>query len=134
MPRDNVEQNRIQRRDFGRQLAAIAGTTASTLVVVSSSAVVAVAETPKAPVRPEEPAEKNAEPPEPPPELMLLTYLVGHYRTEKFDKQAIQGIYRDIQGDVARGKVLADFPLQNSDEPAFSFAAYCGPQLPSPKN
>lgn len=59
-----------------------------------------------------------------PPEFLLLTYLMRRFPNEHFDKEALAGIYRDIRGDVARSRELQDFPLQNSDEPAFIFRAY----------
>lgn len=60
----------------------------------------------------------------PPPEVLLLTYLVRRYPNDHLDEAAIQGIFRDIRGDLARGRALAEFPLKNSDEPAFVYSVY----------
>ena len=128
------DESRIDRRKFTRQLAT--GTSCLTAVLATASAV--GAETPPAPALPEDPrAARNDKPappdpappvsPEaPPPEVMLLTYLVRAYPSDHFDEPAVQGIFRDIRGDLARGQLLADFALKNSDEPAFAFHAYRG--------
>ncbi len=125
------DDSRIDRRRFNRQLAA--GTSCLTAGLAAASAV--GAETPPAPALPEDPrAARNekpappdpASPETPPPEVMLLTYLVRTYPSDHFDEPAVQGIFRDIRGDLARGQLLAEFPLMNSDEPAFAFRAYRG--------
>ena len=77
----------------------------------------------------DKPAEKKpddaATPPElPPAEVILLTYLTRRHPSDHYDEAAIQGIFRDIRGDIARGKLLSEFLLTNADEPAFVFAAY----------
>ena len=112
---------RMRRRDFTRQLTVGAGGLAAALSVSHGLS----AETPPAPKLPEEPSGKE-EPAAPPPEVLLLTYLVRTYPSDKYDEVAIQGIFRDIRGDLARGKLLSEFPLKNSDEPAFVFSPYRG--------
>ncbi len=125
------DDSRIDRRRFTRQLAA--GTSCLTAGLAAASAV--GAETPPAPALPEDPRATRsdkpappdpASPESPPPEAMLLTYLVRTYPSDHFDEPTIQGIFRDIRGDLARGQLLAEFPLKNSDEPAFAFLAYRG--------
>ena len=125
------DDSRIDRRRFTRQLAA--GTSCLTAALTAAAAI--GAETPPAPDLPEDPrAARNdkpappdpASPEAPPPEVMLLTYLVRTYPSDHFDEPAVQGIFRDIRGDLARGQLLAEFPLKNSDEPAFAFGAYRG--------
>ena len=125
------EDGRIDRRGFARQLAA--GTGCLTAGLAGTSAV--GAEVPPAPDLPETPAAKpgenparpdDATPETPPPEVLLLTYLVRSHPSDHLDEQAIQGIFRDIRGDLARGQLLAEFPLKNSDEPAFAFRAFRG--------
>jgi hypothetical protein len=122
------DHGRIDRRRFTRQLAVGAGS----LTAVFSGTSAAIAETPPAPSLPEnppvapleKPAPSGTVPPEPPPpEVMLLTYLVRAHPSDHFDDAAVQGIFRDIRGDLARGQLLAEFPLKNSDEPAFAFRA-----------
>ena len=46
------------------------------------------------------------------------------YPSEHFGEAAIQGIFRDLRGDLARGRILSEFPLENSDEPCFEFRAF----------
>ena len=50
------------------------------------------------------------------------------YPSDHFDDKAVRGIFGDLRGDVARGRVLSEFPLKNSDEPAFVFQAYRSPE------
>ena len=76
---------------------------------------------PKDEVKPDEPAER---PIEPPMEALLLTFLLRRYPSEHFDDQALRGIFGDLRADAARGRILSEFPLKNSDEPAFVFKAY----------
>jgi len=62
---------------------------------------------------------------QPPSESEYLTGLILHrYGDERLDTQAVTGILRDIQGDIARGLTLSRFPLTNADEPAFTFEAW----------
>ncbi|MDB5348472.1 MAG: hypothetical protein JWP89_6849 [Schlesneria sp.] len=105
------------RRDFTRQFVLGAGLSAVPLTTASAAS----SDGPPAPKLPEDPAPVAAEVP---PEVLLLTYLVRRYPSDHLDEVAIQGIFRDIRGDVARGRALAEFPLRNSDEPAFVYSAY----------
>ncbi len=117
---------RMRRREFARQLTVGAGGLAAALTTNEGLTREAIGEeTPPAPKLPEEPAGK-VDPPAPPPEVLLLTYLVRTYPSDKFDDVAIQGIFRDLRGDLARGKLLSEFPLKNSDEPAFVFSPFRG--------
>ncbi len=109
---------RMQRRDFTRQLVIGAGVSAS----FGAIRVTAGPGTPPAPKLPEDPVPVATD--APPPEVLLLTYLVRRYPNDHLDEVAIQGIFRDIRGDVARGRALAEFPLRNSDEPASVYSAY----------
>ncbi|MBS0204367.1 MAG: hypothetical protein JSS49_15795 [Planctomycetes bacterium] len=110
---------RIDRRQFTRRLA-----TGTGLVAGLATVTIQAAEIPPAPKLPEDPPKTNDGPAVPPAEILLLSYLLQSHPNEHFDEDAVQGIFRDIRGDVARGKVLANFPLRNSDEPAFVFAAH----------
>ena len=65
--------------------------------------------------------DKPAEPP--PTEVLVLTALVRNYPGERYDETSLQGIYRDIAGDLARGKQLRGVPLDNADGPATVFHA-----------
>jgi hypothetical protein len=120
--------DRIDRRHFAKQLVlGASGLGAAMTPLAAASA----AEDKSAPDKLDKPAEKKSEDSAAPPvlpsaEVLLLTYLTRRHPSEHFDEAAIQGIYRDIRGDVARGKQLSEFPLKNSDEPAFLFAAFRG--------
>jgi len=62
---------------------------------------------------------------EPPPEAAyLLGLIMRRYPDERLDETAVNGIVRDIYGDLARSRVLSSFPLDNSDEPGFTFKAW----------
>ena len=67
----------------------------------------------------------EAAPAEPPPEAAyLLGLILRRYPDERLDETAITGIVQDIHGDLARSRVLSSFPLDNSDEPGFTFKAW----------
>ena len=62
---------------------------------------------------------------EPPPEsAYLLGLILRRYPDERLDETAVNGIVRDIYSDLARSRVLSSFPLDNSDEPGFTFQAW----------
>ena len=110
--------DRIDRRHFAAQLALGAG---GLTAAMTPLAAISAAEDQPAEKQPDEAA---AAPELPSAEVLLLTYLTRRHPSDHFDEAAIQGIFRDIRGDIARGKQLGEFPLKNSDELAFVFAAY----------
>lgn len=62
---------------------------------------------------------------EPPPEAAyLLGLIMRRYPDERLDETAVNGMVRDIYGDLARSRALSRFPLDNSDEPGFTFQAW----------
>ena len=109
-------QHRIDRRRFAESL--VASTGAVTALIGSSLSVNAEDKPPA------DPGAAPAAPSRPSEEVLLLTCLMQRYPSEHFDEAAIQGIFRDLRGDLARGRILREFPLQNSDEPCFEFRAY----------
>jgi hypothetical protein len=121
-------QLQVDRRQFARQLAIGTGCVTAGLAAMGTLG----AQIPPAPKLPEDsdPAPVPGQPPEapeaPPAELVLLTYLIQRYPSDRFDDEALRGIFRDIQGDQARGELLAKFALKNSDEPAFVFNPFRG--------
>ena len=118
------DETHIDRRKFGGSLAA--GTVATLLASPFNS----IADD-KPPVERKEEAKTNedSEPPAlPSEEVLLLACLMQRYPSNHFDEAARQGIYLDLRGDLARGRVLSEFPLKNSDEPCFAFRADRGPQ------
>jgi hypothetical protein len=117
----------MDRRQFACDVVAGTSCLAAGLTSMTSSA----AEEPRQNPPKDKPAAKQVdkpaaddEKPDLPPEVLLLSYLVRQYPSDHFDKEAVAGIYRDIRGDVARGRMLQEFPLKNSDEPAFVFRAW----------
>ena len=127
---------RFDRRQFTKQLAAISGA-ATTLLLPSD---VSVAEEQPSVVAQDKPAEdaaaqKPVEPAEdrervarPSEELLLLNLLIQRYPSENFDDAALRGIFGELRGDLARGRVLSAFPLRNADEPSFVFRAFLAPE------
>lgn len=113
---------RLDRRRFVEQLAACSGTAA---VLAAGSAAIADDQKPQA-----KPEAKPAEIPEPPvapsQEILLLNCLMQRYPSEHYDEASLKGIFGDIRGDLARSRVLSEFPLKNSDEPSFVFRVYRG--------
>lgn len=115
------EPHRIDRRMFAVTLAA------------TSSAAISVLTSPFSANSEDEPASDSKEhqsgdvPEKSAPaavELLLLKSITQQYPSEHYDDVALQGIYRDLRGDTARGRILSDFSLLNSDEPSFAFIAY----------
>lgn len=107
----------FSRRDFGLALM----TSATTVALTPTSEVIAD-EKPKSamPV----PASQDDEPREIPEPVYLLGAILKHYPDKRLDEAAITGILKDINGDLARGRVLSNFPLKNSDEPGYVFRAW----------
>ena len=126
--------DRIDRRHFAAQLALGASlVTAAVSPLASASAVEdkPAADKSKNGDKPVKKQPDEAAAPElPPAEVILLSYLTRRHPSDHYDEAAIQGIYRDIRGDIVRGKQLSEFPLKNSDEPAFVFAAFRATTLP----
>ena len=108
------DHNPIDRRQFVETL--LAGTGAIAALISPS---LSLADEDKPPVEAKEAAAAR-----PSEEVLLLTCLMQRYPSEHFDEAAIQGIFRDLRGDLARGKILSEFPLENSDEPCFEFRAF----------
>ena len=128
--------DRIDRRHFGAQLALGAGVITTALAPLAltcaedqkPAAGNAVSDrTGQGGDRAEKKGiDPAAAPALPPTEVLLLTYLMRRHPSDQYDEAAVQGIFRDIRGDVARGRQLSEFPLTNADEPAFTFGAYRG--------
>ncbi len=124
--------NRIDRRHFAAQLALGAGGFSAAMVPLAAAIAVEDQPAQNRTEKKDKPVEKKPDEPAaapelPPAEVLLLTYLTRRHPSEHYDEESLPGIFRDIRGDVARGKQLGQFPLKNSDEPAFVFAAYRSP-------
>lgn len=105
------------RRDFGLVLA-----TGATSAAVAS--VPAVAKDDQPPVVTAVAPDTTKESQDIPAPVYLLGAVLKHYADQRLDEAAINGILRDITGDLARGRVLSAFPLMNSDEPGYVFRAF----------
>lgn len=108
-----MSADHLHRREFARQC--LGGIGAASLIGGNATA----EDKPKAEDTPDEAAKKT-----PPAELLVLSALMQMYPSEHYDEDAVRGIYRDIAGDVARGKQLREFSLRNSDEPALTFRVF----------
>lgn len=59
----------------------------------------------------------------PPAAQVLLGLLKRTYAMEPLDAFGAAEILGDLEAQLARSKILRQFPLQNSDEPGFAFRA-----------
>lgn len=55
---------------------------------------------------------------------LVLATILQRYPSENFNEEILGNMHRSIRGDIIRGSFLSRFPLKNSDEPGFVFAAY----------
>ena len=123
--------DRIDRRHFATQLALGASGLGVAMAPLHAAIAAEDQPAPNKTEKPDKPADKKpdeaaAVPESPSAEVLLLTYLTRRHPSDHYDEESLQGIFRDIRGDVARGKLLSDFPLTNSDEPSFVFTVYRG--------
>ncbi len=112
----------IDRRQFAKQLSTVSGVVAIALAASLNQASAAEREPEQQPDGKPEAAKPVSQ------ELLLLNLLVQRYPSEHFDEVALRGIVADLRGDIARGRVLSEFGLKNSDEPSSVFRAYRGPE------
>lgn len=101
----------LPRREFGRLLAAgMAGLATGAAANADD---------------PAPPAGDAAPPFGPPPPHVLFVELVRQlYPDDRLTVEILESIERDVRGQLFRGKMLANHPFENSDEPATIFAAY----------
>ncbi len=121
-----LDNHHMDRRGFGGCLAASSSAAAMLFTVpVDSTA------DDEPPVAPKDDVKPSAVPELPPnDEVLLLTYITQRYPSSHYDDAALQGIYRDIRADLARSRILSEFPLKNSDEPCLVFRAFRNPESP----
>lgn len=112
-----ADANHLDRRGFTRQC--LGGIGAAALVSTSASG----DDQPPPPALPEDP-KKISLAQTPPPEALLLFALLQQYPSDHYNEDNVQAIARDVAGDLARGRQLRAYPLQNSDEPATVFRAF----------
>ena len=116
----------IDRRQFAKQLTVASGAVAA---VITASLDQSIAED-RASEKAADEAQETRSRPEAaqpvPQELLLLSLLMRRYPSDHFDEAALKGIVADLRGDIARGAVLSEFGLKNSDEPSSVFRAYRG--------
>lgn len=104
----------LTRRDFGWAVASSAATATLTSPAGGEDSKT---------IAPDKSKEEPREIPEP---VYLLGAIARHYPDQRLDEVALSGILRDITGDLARSKVISNFPLKNSDEPSYIFQAWRG--------
>lgn len=102
----------VTRRDFARLAAA-----AATVPLVASAAVVARAADDEKPEAPKPTHER-------PLHELYLDVLRNRFPHEKLTPENLDLLRADIAGDLGRSRPLDKFPLKNSDEPGFVFAAW----------
>ena len=136
-------ETRIDRRQFAASLGAgssvVAAVLASTLELPANDAAQnkTLTHQPKPAPSPENSPTPEIPAPAPPlhsHESLLLNCLQQRYPSlqsgnpsESNHDEALQGILRDLRGDLARSRMLSQIPLKNSDEPCFVFRAYRSP-------
>jgi hypothetical protein len=138
-------ETRIDRRQFAASLGAgssvVAAVLASTLELPANDVAQnkTLTHQPKPAPSPENtPTPAVPAPPSAPPllseESLLLNCLQQRYPSlqpripsEPNHDEALQGILRDLRGDLARSRMLSQIPLKNSDAPSFVFRAYRSP-------
>ena len=125
----------LNRRNFARSLAATAAATATAATAATAAATAATtldtnaddADTGKKTPPPKKKPRPDPEPP--PPAALLLETVRQLYPHKQLDsKDILQGVYSELKSDLARSRRLSQFPLKNSDEPGFLFAAFQSPR------
>ncbi len=69
-------------------------------------------------------APAQQQPNEPTADELLVRQIVQEQSDERITDEVVGEIQSDVRGNRSRGKRLSAFPLHNSDEPGFLFAAY----------
>ncbi len=109
----------VNRRDFAKRIAV--GAT----VPLTATLETATATADQKPQQAEKPQPEKKQPAKPPSQADLLLEVVKQrYPGKQLDESVLSAIRNDLRGDMSRSKVLSSFPLKNSDEPRFVFAAY----------
>lgn len=100
----------VSRREFAKR-AAVATAAALPAVAAQVPPTAAAAEASKA-------AELR------PQHELLVDLLRQRFPHEKLTPEIIELLRADVAGDLGRGVAVNNFPLKNSDEPGFVFAAW----------
>jgi len=111
----------VNRREFAKRVAV--ASSAVPLAAGLGESTAAAAELPDDDTKPAK-AEKP-EAPKPKSQAELLAEVIRQrYPDERLDEKTLARIRGDVASDLRRSRALSAFPLSNSDEPAFVFAAY----------
>ena len=109
----------VNRRDFAKRVA-VGATLPLTATLETASATAdqkqQQTETPQPEQNPPAKPQSQAD--------LLLEVVKQRYPGKQLDKSVLSSIRDDLRSDIARSKVLSSFPLKNSDEPRFVFAAF----------
>ena len=109
----------VNRRDFAKRVAV-----GATLPLAATLETASVAADQK-PQQAEKPQPEKKPSAKPPSQADLLSEVVKQrYPDKRLDESVLSSIRNDLRSDIARSKVLSSYPLKNSDEPRFVFAAY----------
>ena len=109
----------VNRRDFAKRVAV--GAT----LPLTATLETATAAADQKPQQAKKPQPEKKQPAKPPSQADLLLEVVKQRSPGKqLDESVLSAIRNDLRGDMSRSKVLSSFPLKNSDEPRFIFAAY----------
>ena len=114
-----MSTNSVNRRDFAKRVAI--GATVP-LAATLETASVAADQKPQQAEKPQ--PEKKPSAKQPAQADILLEVVTQRYPDKQLDETVLSAIRNDLRSDIARSKVLSSFPLKNSDEPRFVFAAY----------
>jgi len=108
--------DRITRRQFaGTAASAATITAAATLIVAKGESLSAAQKAADSPAKADD--SKST--------LELITQIAQQeFPHEKLDATAIEEIRSDVRSNLSRAQQLSSFPLSNSNEPGFIFAAW----------
>ena len=109
----------VNRRDFAKRVAVGAAVPLTATLETASAAA------DQKPVEAKKPQPEKKQPAKPPSQAdHLLEVVKQRYPDKHLDESVLSAIRNELRSDMSRSKVLSSFPLKNSDEPRFVFAAY----------
>ena len=116
--------DRIMTTDTGIDRRAFTLSLAASLAAASAVSDEAVADEEKKSDEKKKPKPEPVARKEPPEAAYILELITRRYPDNRLDEQALKSIVGDIRADMFRSRVLSQFPLENGDEPGFTFGAW----------